>query len=103
MWVCRAGSKNRVVLLPQRGSGKCVVEYRNLIRLRAACKPRSRQSGVEFINNPRLDSAVDQRNVHRRSTLALCFAVANSGLSDDCVSQNNADNTERLEGWLSPV
>ena len=51
----------------------------------------------------RLDSTIGECNVDRiTETLGSCFAVANSE-HDNCASGNNTDNTDRLEGWLSPV
>src|SRR5439155_20242286 len=58
----------------------------------------------EFINDPRLDSAISECNVHR----AIQRSRAASPLQahrrpENCASKDTIDNIERWEGWLSPV
>jgi len=58
----------------------------------------------EFIDNARLNSAIGECYIHRAIEMLVSrFAFANAQLSANCASKNKIDNSERPEGWLSPV
>jgi hypothetical protein len=58
----------------------------------------------EFINDPLLDSAISEGNIHRSIERSRAPSpLQTDGRTENCASLNKIDNIERLEGWLSPV